>query len=112
VDSWHRRFPDGQGNISHIDAGRFLARLDIGQTTVVGPIYLAMLSRRSVGGHCICVFSGAGYIDVMLRPWGSAVHLPGQLPTDRSTSIFAFSPVTFLLISLSCTLALREVRRY
>lgn len=60
-------------------AGRFIAGLGIGQTTVVAPVYLSEIAPRSVRGLCTCAFSGAVYIGIMLAyfaSWGSSLHVP------------------------------------
>ena len=60
-------------------AGRFIAGLGIGQTTVVAPVYLSEIAPRSVRGLCTCAFSGAVYIGIMLAyfaSWGSSLHIP------------------------------------
>lgn len=67
------------GRIGQVYAGRFIAGLGIGQTTVVAPVYLSEIAPKSVRGLCTCAFSGAVYIGIMLAyfaSWGSALHIP------------------------------------
>nr|POE54232.1 quinate permease [Quercus suber] len=50
------------GSIGLVYAGRFIAGIGIGQTTVVAPTYLAEISPRAVRGLCVCMFSGSVYL--------------------------------------------------
>jgi len=54
------------GNIGMVYAGRFIAGVGIGQTTVVAPTYLAETAPRSIRGLCVGAFSGAVYLGIML----------------------------------------------
>ncbi|CAG8982282.1 hypothetical protein HYALB_00004516 [Hymenoscyphus albidus] len=67
------------GRIGQVYAGRFIAGLGIGQTTVVAPVYLSEIAPKSVRGLCTCAFSGSVYIGIMLAyfaSWGSELHIP------------------------------------
>lgn len=67
------------GRLGQVYAGRFIAGLGIGQTTVVAPVYLSEIAPKSVRGLCTCAFSGSVYIGIMLAyfaSWGSALHIP------------------------------------
>lgn len=48
----------GGGRLGQAYAGRFIAGLGIGQTTVIAPVYISEIAPRSVRGLCTCVFSG------------------------------------------------------
>lgn len=50
------------GSIGMIYAGRFIAGVGIGQTTVVAPTYLAETAPRAIRGLCVCAFAGAVYL--------------------------------------------------
>jgi MFS family permease len=50
------------GSIGMIYAGRFIAGVGIGQTTVVAPTYLAETAPRAIRGLCVCAFAGAVYM--------------------------------------------------
>ncbi|POR36802.1 Quinate permease [Tolypocladium paradoxum] len=66
------------GNLGAIYAGRFIAGLGVGQTPVVGPIYIAEVAPASVRGLCTCFFTGAVYIGIVLAyftNYGCAVNL-------------------------------------
>lgn len=66
------------GRIGQVYAGRFIAGLGIGQTTVVAPVYLSEIAPKSVRGLCTCAFSGSVYIGIMLAyfaSWGSSLHI-------------------------------------
>jgi MFS family permease len=52
------------GSIGMIYAGRFIAGIGIGQTTVVAPTYLAETAPRAIRGLCVCAFSGSVYLSV------------------------------------------------
>jgi len=52
------------GSIGMIYAGRFIAGVGIGQTTVVAPTYLAETAPRAIRGLCVCAFSGSVYLSV------------------------------------------------
>jgi sugar porter (SP) family MFS transporter len=69
------------GSIGMIYAGRFIAGIGIGQTTVVAPTYLAETAPRAIRGLCVCAFSGAVYIGIMLAyfaSWGSSIHISSK----------------------------------
>lgn len=66
------------GSIGMVYAGRFIAGIGIGQTTVVAPTYLAELAPRSIRGLCVCFFSGSVYLGIMLgyfASYGSSIHI-------------------------------------
>lgn len=66
------------GSMGMVYAGRFIAGVGIGQTTVVAPTYLAEISPRFVRGLCVCMFSGSVYLGIMLgyfASWGSSLHI-------------------------------------
>jgi MFS family permease len=50
------------GSIGQIYAGRFIAGIGIGQTTVVAPTYLAETAPRAIRGLCVCAFAGSVYL--------------------------------------------------
>ncbi|KIW66253.1 hypothetical protein PV04_08452 [Phialophora macrospora] len=71
-------FLTNNGRLGQVYAGRFIAGLGIGQTTVIAPIYLSEISPKAVRGLCTCVFSGSVYVGIMLAyfaSWGSSLHL-------------------------------------
>ncbi|KAL2844366.1 putative MFS quinate transporter [Aspergillus pseudoustus] len=59
-------FMAADGNMGAIYAGRFIAGLGVGQTVVVGPVYLAEVSPACIRGLCTCVFTGFVYIGIVL----------------------------------------------
>ncbi|CAI6336465.1 unnamed protein product [Periconia digitata] len=66
------------GSIGMVYAGRFIAGIGIGQTTVVAPTYLAETAPRAIRGLCVCAFAGAVYVGIMLAyfaSWGSSIHI-------------------------------------
>ncbi|EXJ67594.1 uncharacterized protein A1O5_08939 [Cladophialophora psammophila CBS 110553] len=71
-------FLTNNGRLGQVYAGRFIAGLGIGQTTVIAPVYLSEISPKAVRGLCTCVFSGSVYIGIMLAyfsTWGSSLHI-------------------------------------
>ncbi|GAO19178.1 uncharacterized protein UV8b_00543 [Ustilaginoidea virens] len=66
------------GNIGAIYAGRFIAGLGVGQTPVVGPVYIAEVAPASIRGLCTCFFTGAVYIGIVLAyftNYGARIHI-------------------------------------
>jgi MFS family permease len=45
------------GNLGAIYAGRFICGLGVGQTPVVGPVYIAEIAPAAVRGLCSCMFT-------------------------------------------------------
>lgn len=67
------------GSLGAIYAGRFIAGLGVGQTAVVGPIYIAEIAPAAIRGLCTCFFTGAVYIGIVLAyfaNYGCALNLP------------------------------------
>ncbi|KAH7116660.1 general substrate transporter [Dactylonectria estremocensis] len=68
-------------NLCAIYAGRFIAGLGVGQTPLVGPVYIAEISPASIRGLCTCFFTGALYLGIVLAyftNYGCAVNLGGH----------------------------------
>ncbi|KAL2675660.1 hypothetical protein Neosp_011850 [[Neocosmospora] mangrovei] len=66
------------GNLGAIYAGRFICGLGVGQTPVVGPVYIAEIAPAAVRGLCSCMFTGAVYIGIVLAyftNYGCAINL-------------------------------------
>ena len=66
------------GHLGAVYAGRFIAGLGIGQTTVVAPVYLAEVAPPSVRGLCTCAFTGAVYLGIMLAylaNWACSIRM-------------------------------------
>ncbi|KAK1149652.1 hypothetical protein N8T08_005204 [Aspergillus melleus] len=59
-------FMGANGNLGAIYAGRFVAGLGVGQTVVVGPVYLAEIAPASIRGLCTCIFTGFVYLGIVL----------------------------------------------
>ncbi|CAG8909960.1 unnamed protein product [Penicillium egyptiacum] len=71
-------FIGNNGNMAAVYAGRFIAGLGIGQTCVVGPIYLSEISPAPIRGLCTCMFTGAVYLGIMIAyfaNWGTQIHM-------------------------------------
>ncbi|KAI4739432.1 MFS quinate transporter [Aureobasidium sp. EXF-12298] len=66
------------GSLGMVYAGRFIAGLGIGQTTVVAPTYLAEVAPKSIRGMCVGIFSGSVYLGIMLgyfASYGTSLHI-------------------------------------
>ncbi|KAF2160895.1 hypothetical protein M409DRAFT_70186 [Zasmidium cellare ATCC 36951] len=66
------------GSLGMVIAGRFIAGIGIGQTTVVGPTYLAEIAPGAFRGLAVSVFAGMVYFGTMLAyfaAWGSSLHI-------------------------------------
>ncbi|PWY84824.1 MFS quinate transporter [Aspergillus heteromorphus CBS 117.55] len=66
------------GSLGAVYAGRFIAGLGVGQTVVVGPVYLAEIAPASIRGLCTCVFTGFVYLGIVLAyftNYGCQVHM-------------------------------------
>ncbi|KAF2431158.1 putative quinate permease [Tothia fuscella] len=66
------------GRLGQVYAGRFIAGIGIGQTTVIAPVYISEIAPKSVRGLCTCVFSGSVYLGIMLAyfaSWGASLHI-------------------------------------
>ena len=71
------------GSLGMVYAGRFIAGLGIGQTTVVAPTYLAEVAPRSIRGLCVGIFSGSVYLGIMLgyfASYGTSLHISNHNP--------------------------------
>jgi MFS family permease len=87
-------FITANGRIGQVYAGRFIAGLGIGQTTVVAPTYLAEVAPRSIRGLCICAFSGSVYLGIMLgyfASWGTSIHISNGSDSQWVCLIFFYS---------------------
>lgn len=59
-------FMGNSGSLGAVYAGRFIAGLGVGQTCVVGPVYIAEIAPASVRGLCTCIFTGCVYVGIVL----------------------------------------------
>ncbi|KFY36465.1 hypothetical protein V494_05029, partial [Pseudogymnoascus sp. VKM F-4513 (FW-928)] len=77
-------FMCNNGNINMVYAGRFIAGLGIGQTTVIAPVYLSEIAPKSIRGLCTVAFGGSSYIGIMLAyfaSWGASLHISDATKT-------------------------------
>ncbi|RAL00849.1 putative MFS quinate transporter [Aspergillus ibericus CBS 121593] len=91
------------GSLGAVYAGRFVAGLGVGQTVVVGPVYLAEIAPASVRGLCTCVFTGFVYLGIVLAYFtnygcqvnmGEHTHKRWEVPTSLH---IMFAGLIFLL---------------
>ncbi|KAL3481361.1 general substrate transporter [Aspergillus californicus] len=78
-------FMGHNGSLGAVYAGRFIAGLGVGQTTVVGPVYLSEIAPASIRGMCTCVFTGFVYLGIVLAyfaNYGCELHM-GDNTHDR-----------------------------
>ncbi|CAG9936792.1 unnamed protein product [Clonostachys rosea f. rosea IK726] len=91
------------GSLGAIYAGRFIAGLGVGQTPVVGPVYIAEVAPAAIRGLCTCFFTGAVYIGIVLAyftNYGAHInidsHSHNQWLVPTSLHIM-FSGIAFIL---------------
>ena len=79
------------GNLGAIYAGRFIAGLGVGQTPVVGPVYIAEIAPAPIRGLCTCIFTGFVYLGIVLAYFtnygcqvnlGDTSHVRWLVPTS------------------------------
>lgn len=86
------------GSIRAVYAGRFIAGIGVGETVVVGPVYLSEISPAPIRGLCTCAFTGAVYLGIMLAyfsVYGSELHIPESY--NRWVRLPALAPVPAIL---------------
>lgn len=94
--------------VGQLYAGRLLEGFAIGQTTTIGPTYLAEVSPKQIRGLCSCIFAGAVYLGVMLSyfaHYGTALHISNEsrnqwvIPTSIK---IIFAGIIFIMSFLVC----------
>jgi sugar porter (SP) family MFS transporter len=99
-------FMGANGNLGAVYAGRFIAGLGVGQTPVVGPVYIAEIAPASVRGLCTCIFTGFVYLGIVLAYFtnygcqvnlGDTTHNRWLVPTSLH---IIFAGLIFLLTFL------------
>lgn len=94
--------------VGQLYAGRLLEGFAIGQTTTIGPTYLAEVAPKQIRGLCGCIFAGAVYLGIMLSyftHYGTALHIPATnrnqwvIPTSLK---IIFSGSIFIMSFLFC----------
>ena len=94
------------GHLGAVYAGRFIAGLGVGQTPVVGPVYIAEIAPASIRGLCTCIFTGFVYLGIVLAYFanygceinlGDTSHARWQVPTSLH---IMFAGVIFILTFL------------
>lgn len=94
-------------NIGQLYAGRLIEGFAIGQTTTIGPTYMAEVSPKAIRGLCGCIFSGALYLGIMLgyfANYGSALHISDESNNQWIIPTSMKIPIAGLLLigSLFC----------
>ncbi|PGH15205.1 hypothetical protein AJ79_02570 [Helicocarpus griseus UAMH5409] len=106
-------FMTANGRIGQVYAGRFIAGIGVGQTTVVAPTYLAEISPRAIRGLCMCAFSGSVYLGIMLSyfaSWGSSIHISND--SDKQWVVPTTLHIIFAGIIFILTFTVWESPRY
>ncbi len=101
------------GNLGAIYAGRFIAGLGVGQTPVVGPVYIAEIAPASIRGLCTCFFTGFVYLGIVLAyftNYGCQVNLGDR--TAARWEVPTSLHIIFAGLILLLTLAQSESPRY
>lgn len=78
-------FMTNNGRLGQVYAGRFIAGIGIGETTVIAPVYISEIAPKSIRGLCTCVFAGSVYIGIMLAyfaTYGSSLHINQNTPNS------------------------------
>ncbi|KAF2171342.1 hypothetical protein M409DRAFT_18459 [Zasmidium cellare ATCC 36951] len=75
------------GSLGMVYAGRFTAGMGIGQSVLVGPIYLAETSLKHMRGFSVCMFAGSAYLGVVLGYFASLRSIIMALKLTSSTIV-------------------------
>lgn len=78
-------FLTNNGRLGQVYAGRFIAGIGIGETTVIAPVYISEIAPKSIRGLCCCTFAGSVYIGIMLAyfaTYGSSIHIDQHTPNS------------------------------
>ncbi|KAI9147578.1 Quinate permease [Paramyrothecium foliicola] len=71
-------FMGNNGSMAAVNLGRFIAGIGIGETVVVGPVYLSEIAPAQIRGLCTCIFTGFVYIGIMVAyfaNWGTQTSM-------------------------------------
>ncbi|KAK9384275.1 general substrate transporter [Lipomyces mesembrius] len=101
------------GNLGQLLAGRCIAGLGVGMTTVVGPTYLVEVAPKAIRGMLTNIFAGAVYMGVMIAyfaNWGCSLHISSK---NRAQWVVPQSVnLMFAGIVLLLSLTVPETPRY
>ncbi|QVM05436.1 hypothetical protein D8B26_000147 [Coccidioides posadasii str. Silveira] len=106
-------YMSANGRLGQVYAGRFIAGIGVGQTTVVGPTYLAEVAPRAIRGLCTCAFSGSVYVAIVVAyfaNWGSSLHISDQ--TQKEWLVPTSVHIVFAGIILILSFGVKESPRY
>ncbi|KAJ4420662.1 hypothetical protein N0V82_004228 [Gnomoniopsis sp. IMI 355080] len=96
-------FLGNNGSLALVYAGRFIAGLGVGQTPVIGPVYIAEITPAAIRGLCTCIFTGFVYLGIVLAYFtnygcqinlGDTTHARWQVPTSLH---IIFAGIIFIL---------------
>ncbi|GAB7363959.1 hypothetical protein MBLNU230_g4521t1 [Neophaeotheca triangularis] len=103
------------GSMAAVYFGRFLAGIGIGETVVVGPVYLSEIAPAPIRGLCTCAFTGSVYLGILIAyfaNYGCEVNM-GDVPARWlvPTSVHIMFGVVVLLMSLTAIESPRHLIR-
>jgi MFS family permease len=73
-------FMGNNGSMGAVYFGRFFAGIGIGETVVVGPVYLSEIAPAPIRGLCTCAFTGSVYLGILIAyfaNYGAQLHMEG-----------------------------------
>ncbi|WEW56993.1 hypothetical protein PRK78_002452 [Emydomyces testavorans] len=101
------------GSLAQVYVGRLIAGIGVGQTTVVGPTYLAEVSPRAIRGLCTCAFSGSVYLAILIAyfaNFGSSIHISSR--SQKEWLVPTSIHIIFAGLILILSFAVKESPRY
>ncbi|KAI7279527.1 putative quinate permease [Hortaea werneckii] len=108
-------FMGNNGSMAAVYFGRFFAGIGIGETVVVGPVYLSEISPAPIRGLCTCAFTGAVYLGILIAyfaNYGAELHLSGGISRWMvPTSVHLMFGVIILFASIFASESPRHLMR-
>jgi sugar porter (SP) family MFS transporter len=96
-------FLGNNGSMAAVNIGRFIAGIGIGETVVVGPVYLSEISPAPIRGLTTCCFTGCVYLGILVAyaaNLGTQLNLPDTYTRwALPTSIHLMFAVILLALS-------------
>ncbi|KAK4506508.1 hypothetical protein PRZ48_000240 [Zasmidium cellare] len=92
------------GSLGMVYAGRFIAGMGIGQSVLIGPIYLAETSLKHMRGFSVCMFAGSAYLGVVLgyfASYGASIHISSNTQLQWIVPNLLNIYVAIIIFSLS-----------
>ncbi|KAL4915097.1 general substrate transporter [Aspergillus aurantiobrunneus] len=73
-------FMGNNGSMGAVYFGRLFAGIGIGETVVVGPVYLSEIAPAPIRGLCTCAFTGSVYLGILIAyfaNYGAQLNMEG-----------------------------------